>query len=231
MLEILKTMLPAMMGDALSAQGIAYAGTAAAGLQYALSSLVPKRMKSASEIWVQVVGRDWGPISEEQEEELASIVDTFLQTARKGTAKANLQLLARIIAGQKASKALRADEFMAYADVLASLSHEEIQALSLLYKSWVAQDRKSIELKPGQKIEAVCAQLARRATLAALVPSLVHDEDEFDAIFEGLARTGLLIRVNDIRNSSLFRPSKKFERLVSLASLEELAEKKMDDKV
>lgn len=231
MIELLKTMLPAAMGDALTAQGFPVAGLAAASFTYALNALVPKRMKSAADIWVQIIGRDWGVLSEEQEEELASIVDTFLQIARKGTAKANLRLLARIIAGQKAAKALRADEFMAYVDILAALSHEEIQALSLLYKSWVAQDRKSNEFEPGKKIEDVCAHLARRATLATLVPSQVHDEDEFNAIFEGLARTGLLIRVNDIRNSSLFRPSKKFERLVSLASLEELAEKKMDDKV
>ena len=202
------------MGDVLSARGFPLAGLAVATFAYALNVLVPKRMKSAAEIWVEVVGRDWGALSEEQKEELVSIVDTFLQIARKGAAKANLRLLARIVAGQKAREALRADEFMTYASVLEGLSVEEIEALAVLYKTWKEHARDQ-------------AQIIRDEIRKQLIPKLAANNEELGALYEGIARTGLLVRINDLYDFSGFKPSKKFDQLVSLASFEDLFKAEM----
>ncbi|MDD3183107.1 MAG: hypothetical protein PHD48_09950 [Alphaproteobacteria bacterium] len=215
MIELLKTMLPAAMGDALTAQGFPVTGLAAASFAYALNALVPKRMKSAADIWVQIVGRDWGALSEEQEEELASIVDTFLQIARKGTAKANLRLLARIVAGQKAARALKADEFLYYADLLASLSHEEICLLGTLQK------HNGID-KPDFRDIAKTAKLV----MDELIPSVFASKADFAATSQALTRTGFVIRTvasnYDCDEPCYLTPL--FEKVSKLASFQGLYE-------
>jgi len=219
-IELLKTMLPAAMGDALTVQGIPAAGVAAASFAYALNALVPKRMKSASDIWVQIVGRDWGALSEEQEEELASIVDTFLQIARKGTAKANLRLLARIISGQKAAKALKADEFMYYAEIIASLRHEEIVLLGTMkHQTEITEKRGGITV--SEKTPKILIDIMLN-TKGELVPQVFKTDIDFWATARALARTGFIYEETAGIRGSVWSLTSVFNKVYVLVPMYDL---------
>ena len=67
-----------------------------------------------------------------------SIMHRYMQAAMNGSARINLRLLAKAInglsKGEKQSKPIYANEFNRYAQVLETLSVEEIQILAKLYK-------------------------------------------------------------------------------------------------
>jgi hypothetical protein len=61
-----------------------------------------------------------------------------MRAAREGTARLNLRLLAKAIAGKLRVGSLVADEFLQYAEALASLSRDEIIVIGTMYKMWAA---------------------------------------------------------------------------------------------
>jgi hypothetical protein len=61
----------------------------------------------------------------------------IMRAAREGTARLNLRLLAKAVAGQAQRGALVADEFLPYADILAPLSRDEIVLIATLYRHWL----------------------------------------------------------------------------------------------
>lgn len=136
MIDIIKNTLPEAIGDALTFHAAGTASYIAAGsASYILETLLQNRMRSASKIWHEIANDHWDyPLTDDQKEELVSIIDTFLRYAREEAAQENLKLLAQIVAGQKASKAVRANEFIHYANLLVPLSHEEVCLLATLTK-------------------------------------------------------------------------------------------------
>jgi hypothetical protein len=66
------------------------------------------------------------------------VVVRYLRAAREGAARLNLRLLAKAIAGKLQSGRLVADEFLQYAEALASLSRDEIIVIGTMYKMWAA---------------------------------------------------------------------------------------------
>ena len=69
-------------------------------------------------------------------EEAAAIFYRYMRAAQEGGARLNLRLMAKVIAGQAHRGNLLADEFLYYADMLASLRREEILVLGTLYRHW-----------------------------------------------------------------------------------------------
>jgi hypothetical protein len=78
-------------------------------------------------------------ISEAQaasEDDAIRVIVRYLRAAREGTARLNLRLLAKAIAGKLRSGNLVADEFLQYAEVVGSLSRDEIIVIGAVYKVW-----------------------------------------------------------------------------------------------
>lgn len=209
-MDFIISMIPQAMGDILNAQAVVCSGTAAAGLSQVVQSFQQKRLNQARDIWLQEVRDGLKDISDvAQQDELMAIIDRYLRSAREGTTRQNLRILARVVAGQSVSSGLKANEFAAYASIIEALTIEEIEAIAQLYALW---SNKEPENGPQVKKE-----LQKR-----LIPKIVENAEELDALYEGLTRTGFLIRMNDIYDFNGFRPSKKLERLVRLARLQDL---------
>lgn len=126
--------------------------------------IIQKRKEEALEIMLSEL-RD-GQFVDLDENEIVSVVARYQRCAVEGAAKTNLRLLARLIKGMADKRALRADNFMRYADILSGLSHEELVVISIMANlNWglVAGDRgKAKFLKAGIKDpEAVQQALIR----------------------------------------------------------------------
>jgi hypothetical protein len=72
------------------------------------------------------------------EDDAIAVVIRYLRAAREGAARLNLRLLAKAIAGKVQSSRLIADEFLQYAEALASLSRDEIIVIGTMYRYWRA---------------------------------------------------------------------------------------------
>jgi hypothetical protein len=70
------------------------------------------------------------------EDDAIAVIVRYLRAAREGAARLNLRLLAKVIAGQLRSGRLVADEFLQYADILSSLTHDEIVVIGTIYSMW-----------------------------------------------------------------------------------------------
>jgi hypothetical protein len=83
-------------------------------------------------------------ISEAQaasEDDAIAVIVRYLRAAREGTARLNLRLLAKAIAGKLRTGNLVADEFLQYAEALGSLSRDEIIVIGVVYKVWAEHQR------------------------------------------------------------------------------------------
>jgi hypothetical protein len=75
------------------------------------------------------------------EDDAIAVIVRYLRAAREGTARLNLRLLAKAIAGKLRSGNLVADEFLQYAEVLATLTRDEIILLGTMYRYLKAPPR------------------------------------------------------------------------------------------
>lgn len=183
--------------------------------------LFKKRLDAAREILLQEIHAGEKDVWEACEvDEVVAIVYRYMRAAQEGTAQVNLRLLARIIAGQKAAKALRADDFLYYADIIASLRHEEIIIIGTMHKFYQATKVKPAPHGPKEP-QWPMAQRVYGEVRYSLIPSVFSSEDEFSAICGALTRTGLIIAVNAV-GGMIYAPSPFLEKLCSIASFEDL---------
>jgi hypothetical protein len=119
--------------------------------------------------------------------------------------------MAKVIAGQKESRTLTANEFLYHADILASLRREEIVLLATLYKQSRLPEVLAEESKRGGA--------AMRAAMSELIPSVFKDEDESIATAAGTMRTGLMIGLSGLP-SIFYKPSPLMDKLYALAPFE-----------
>jgi hypothetical protein len=79
------------------------------------------------------------------EDDAIAVIVRYLRAAREGAARLNLRLLAKAIAGKLQSSGLVADEFLQYAEALATLSREEIVVLGAMYRHWKAHRNLAVQ--------------------------------------------------------------------------------------
>jgi hypothetical protein len=70
------------------------------------------------------------------EDDAVEVIYRYLSAAQQGAARLNLRLLAKVIVGQFEAGRLVADEFLQFAEVLASLSRDEIIVIGTMYRAW-----------------------------------------------------------------------------------------------
>jgi hypothetical protein len=72
------------------------------------------------------------------EDDAIAVIVRYLRAAQEGAARLNLRLLAKAIAGKRQSMPLVADEFLQYAEALATLSRDEVLVVGAMYRHWKA---------------------------------------------------------------------------------------------
>jgi hypothetical protein len=145
-------------------------------------------------------------------EEAAAIFYRYARPAEEGSARLNLRLMAKVIAGQTLQGNLVADEFLFWADILASLRREEIVLLATLYRH-----RSSPEVMAEDEggRDGTAEKLAKNE----LVPSLFQTNDDFMAALNAITRTGLVIAYSGF-GSLIYGISPLLRRLMDRARFE-----------
>jgi hypothetical protein len=142
----------------------------------AIQQVFKKRLDAAREILLQEIADGQIDMSDAGElEEIAAIIYRYGRAAQEGAAKANLRLLAQVIAGKNSSITLTADRFLYYADVISSLKVDEIKLLGIMVR-----------------------EKATTASQASEALKKLFSEQESEKIFQSLLRTGLIIFYQDI---------------------------------
>ena len=147
--------------------------------------------------------------------EVAAIIYRYARAAQEGTARLNLRLMARVIAGQAQIGNLIADEFLYYADMLASLRREEIIFIATLHREQTKAKAKGSE--EGSKTQQEIWDRVK----AELIPILIPDDGSLLAVASSTMRTGLVVNDTTFNIDGGFITSPLMDRLAALASFED----------
>ncbi|MBV8548785.1 MAG: hypothetical protein JO126_04950 [Alphaproteobacteria bacterium] len=210
----------AILTDILSALMVPGASTAGELLQ----NIFKRRIEKAREILIQEIrGGENDILNVEECDEVVAIVYRYMRAAQEGAARMNLRLLARIIAGQKALKALKADEFLYYADLIASLRHEEIVLLGS-YARVLAIETKVVRensLDPS-RAENSAERRATKSIEDVLIPDVFSSRSELWATVNAVSRTGLMTIASPSFDGPYFELTPIFTKVNVLVSFEDL---------
>ena len=196
-------MVAAIVGDVISSIG-GPGNTASA----TIIQLIKRRAEAAAKIALEEFqqGRSLYP-----PDDTAAMLFRYLRAAQEGAARINLRLMAKIMAGQNQEKPLVADDFLFWAEMIASLRREEIILLSTLLRHWYDWSSEQDQFKRMSNASQDCQK--------ALVPSIFAEKIELMATMAALTRTGLLVPESSF-GSIVYQISPLLERLDDMASLE-----------
>lgn len=128
----LPDIIGAISGDALSAAG-----------SEIIKNFLKRRADEAREILFDEIAKGNVLTSEASaDDDKIATIFRYLRAAYEGTARLNLRLLAKAIAGRIRAGNLVADEFLLYADALASLSRDEIIAIAAIYNAHMVEQKR-----------------------------------------------------------------------------------------
>jgi hypothetical protein len=154
------------------------------------------------------------PRSVHEADEFVAILYRYLDAARQGAATLNLRLLAKVIAGQFEREEVQADEFLRFADILTTLTKDEVIFLGTLHRHF-EKDK-----------SARGAVVVYREVIDELATSKSMDSKEIRAIAAALQRTGLILPITTVVTGGAgfqCQPSPLLDRLIRLISLEDAA--------
>lgn len=94
--------------------------------------ILDSRANAAFEILLSEIRQ--GDASGVHQNEAVSVIARYQRDAMEGVARNNLRLMARVINGMAEKKELKASTFLRYANILASLTEEEVAVLGVMVK-------------------------------------------------------------------------------------------------
>jgi hypothetical protein len=126
----------------------------------------------------------------------------LLDAVDKGTARRNLHLMAQVIAGLKRHRLFEFNNFQRWANILETLTRDEILVLGAAYK---------LTQREGDVWSLLRTQL---------VPQTFATQRDLDAVCASLMRTGLTIPVAAYGGSMAYRFAESLMQLGTLAEFE-----------
>jgi hypothetical protein len=203
----------AIAGDVLSAFSILGGNTLGlAGVKW-----LEKRRLAAADILIEEVSKGHhGAISFEEHdvEPLIEIIYRFTKAVADGAAMDNLRLLAQVIAGLKKNKALDPDKYRKWANVLETLTRDEIIVLGMAYRA-----RKAIQEADPKGANDFWQRLEKSLEAGR------YSKAEVQALCASLLRTGLLIALSAF-GGLVYMDTPWLVELGDLANLEAVAASK-----
>lgn len=124
----------ALAADYLGAKAVAGSGAMGAAGGEVIKRILRKRAEAAREILVDELRRGQKFKEEISEDEVAAVIFRYMRAAEEGAARRNLRFLAAVAAGQASHDGLYADDFLRWADVIASLAPEEVVVLGVAFR-------------------------------------------------------------------------------------------------
>lgn len=174
------SLIGAFFGD-ISQPVINFTSTGGATLSAVMSEFFEQRKKNAREILLDEIRRgDVSPTKGDIDQSVA-ILYRYWRAAQEGAGRLNLRLLAAVYAGQVRDGNIVADDFLYYAELLASLRREEIILLGTFLRHSTNADG-----TPSFGVDALTP------TLTELVPNIFETSEDCNAALGALQRTGLV---------------------------------------
>lgn len=189
-----------------------------------VNSLLRRRRQCASDIMVAELKSGAAKLDGSDLDDSAAILYRYLRAAEEGAARLNLRLLAAVFSGQARERSIAPDEFLYFADMLASLRRDEVILLGTLLRQSAAHPGTSAASKPGARVDSSVKLIATTLTRSELIPHVFEDRETFDAIANSLQRTGLVLMTPVTQYSAgievNYKPTKLLKRLNALAEIE-----------
>jgi hypothetical protein len=225
MSSFLPSLLGAVAGDIASAHHVAGANVTGWIGSELLDRLLKTRRERAQVILVAELKSGAATLRESDLEDSAAVLYRYLRAAEEGAARLNLRLLAAVFAGQVRDRAIAADDFLYFADMLTSLRRDEIILLGTLLRTSAAHPSNP---KDGSSVKLAANTVAR----TQLVPNVFSDNEHFNAVANSLQRTGLLLAapvgMNFAGVGVQYKPTILLERLNALAEIEGVVSRDAD---
>lgn len=213
MQEQLPALLSAVVGDVFAVKDWVAGNLAGAGFALVAGQLLRRRAVHARDILLDVLRRGERTLSAPEVDETVAVLLRYGRAAQEGTARLNLRLMAKVIAGQVQQKVLYADEFLRHADIIASLRREEVILLGALQRHWAAPAVQAMANDHDRMNEA------KRLMLAELTPVPFIDIVELAATEDAIVRTGFLAGT-EVFGGTIYKSTRTFQRVCALISLE-----------
>ncbi len=211
--EILPSLLSAIVGDVFGAKQWVAGNLAGYGIAQAVQHLMRRRAEQAHHILLDELRNGEKTLSSTEVEESIAVLLRYGRAALEGSARLNLRLMAKVIAGQTQQSALYADEFLRQADVVAGLKREEVVLLGAFQRYWISPETRAMASDNDRMNEV------QRQMLSELIPEPFEDIAEFVATESAVVRTGFLSGIATF-GGTIYRPTRAFERLCSLVSID-----------
>ena len=140
------------------------------------------------------------------------LLHRYLNATKQGAARQNLRLMAQVLAGSLESDCpFTPDELTSNAELVASLSRNEIKFLATIWKC-----HQECQIDNGGVHVPICAH---NKTLELMVPKILNNEYEFFALGGALTRTGLIV-AQSVWDGTRFDVTPRLAQLVRLCDLE-----------
>ena len=188
----------------------------------AIQKLIEARLNAAREILLDEIALGVRPASDVvNEDEIAAIAYRFYRAAQEGAARLNLRLLAQCAAGKIAAAVLRADEFLHYADILASLKREEVVLLGSAIRHQKDFEREKAEQAEGStgEAESNVASIHKRVSDELVSSTMFPTRDHLLTCMGSLQRTGLILLASGY-GALVMVPSPRLAEIESLIDVE-----------
>jgi hypothetical protein len=204
----------AVAADLLSCLGVPGGTT----LSLAVQRVIQKRNQAAREIFgEQVKMGDRTLLDVGEIDEVAAIIFRYMRAAQEGSARLNLRLMAMTVMGIIARPPIYASTFLRYAEILATLTRDEVVAIAALYRNERDQNQNASSEKDARANARVC-------TRQQLVPSYFSTERHLECVLQAATRTGLVIGRSG-HGALVYETSPLADELAKLASFEEALRK------
>jgi hypothetical protein len=200
----------AVAADLLACLGVPGGST----LSLAVQRVIQRRSQAAKEIFVeQLKMGNRAPLDVGEIDEVAAMIFRYMRAAQEGSARLNLRLMAMTINGITEQPPVYASRFLRYAEILSTLTRDEVVAIATLYRNERNQDQSSVS-------EDDARASARVRTREELVPSYFSTERHLEYVLQAATRTGLVVAQTGW-GALVYETTPLADELAGLASFEE----------
>ena len=152
----------------------------------AYQNWLTKKANDAHQILFDELLKGGGLASDVDPDSFFGLLHRYLNATKQGAARRNLRLMAQVLKGSLSQDCgFTPDVFATNADLVASLSRDEIKFLATYWKMY----SECLSAFEGKQIQVNTQAKAKDS----LVPTIFSTEDKFRATAGALTRTGLIV--------------------------------------